>query len=160
MTTDEYLTELAAQLHALGMERQRIEHVLAEADDHLEQGGVDPVAELGPPREYALSFHEAAVREGTAGGGEWQHWAFRADAFAEMNLLERLGHDGWEVLEVRDDAHFACRRHAADPQPWAYRRRTSVRPKRKHDEMEGEGWVPCGTWIVFQYFKRPLAATA
>lgn len=160
MTHEEYMTDLAAQLHALGMDHQRIEQILAEADDHLEQGDDDPVQELGPAREYALRIHGVTVREGAAADAEWQFWAFRADAFAEKNLLDHLGREGWEVLVVRSDAHFACRRHATDPQPWAYRRRTSLRRRRTSDEMEGEGWVACGSWAVFQYFKRPLTATA
>lgn len=142
MTTEEYLTDLAVQLHALGLDQRRIEEVLGEVDDHLVEGGDDPVTELGPAREYALRIQDAAVREGTSDDAEWQHWAFRADAWAEMNLLEHLGREGWEVIEVRRDAHFACRRHAVDPQPWAYRRRASMRPRRTGDEMEGQGWVP------------------
>jgi hypothetical protein len=158
MTTEDYLTDLAGRLHALGVDDRRLEEILAEAEDHLEQSGRDPESELGTAYEYALRIQDAAAREGTASDAEWQHWAFRADALAEMNILEALGRDGWEVTEVRSDAHFAARRHALEPRSWAYRRRTSLRGERTRTEMEGEGWAPCGTWVVFHYFKRPLAA--
>ncbi|MCP9489753.1 MAG: hypothetical protein MSC31_07730 [Solirubrobacteraceae bacterium MAG38_C4-C5] len=154
---EEYLTDLAGQLQALGVEQRRIEEVLGEVEDHLAEGGEEPVGELGAAREYALRIQDAAAREGATRDAEWQHWAFRADAFAEMNILEHLGREGWEVTEVRSDAHFSCRRHALEPQPWVYRRRTGVRHESTRVEMERGGWRHCGTWVVFQYFKRSLS---
>lgn len=36
---EEYLTDLAGQLQALGVEQRRIEEVLGEVEDHLAEGG-------------------------------------------------------------------------------------------------------------------------
>ncbi len=40
---------------------------------------------------------------------------------------------------------------------WEYRRRVGINRDALVVEMRATGWEPCGLWLPFHYFKRPLA---
>ncbi|MQA96538.1 MAG: hypothetical protein GEV11_18520 [Streptosporangiales bacterium] len=55
---------------------------------------------------------------------------------------------------------FVCRRDAADPQRWEYRRELVMGDRAAVTaRLAPDGWEPCGAWVMYQWYKRPLAAS-
>jgi len=158
MDTETYLEQLAGNLQHYGVEAIQIGEIIAEVESHLAESGEDAVEAFGPPDAYA-EHRAASVERGAAPDDVWQRRTFRATAFDEMRILAAAGQDGWELTDV---AAFAlpCRR-PWDPctvRRWAYRRRVGINRDALVTEMRAAGWEPCGLWLPFHYFKRPLAA--
>jgi hypothetical protein len=153
---EDYLGELAAELHWRGVEERRIRDIVAEAESHLLESGESARSAFGLPAEYA---ERMAVRDetrtGRDQGSKWSNRVFRATAVDEMRILDKAGREGWELMDVGALALF-CRRPLDLSQAcrWEYKRRTGPHRLIILEEMAREQWEPCGNWLLFHYFKR------
>lgn len=154
---DAYLTELADRLLARGVDNHRVKDLLTELQDHLADSGESPQAAFGP----CSSFADALLREELSTEGSAsrtvERRTFRATAFDELGILSELGRDGWELTDVGLVGLHAQR--ARDPdawRAWEYKRCTTLRPVV--ERMRADGWQPCGHWLAFHYFKRPVGS--
>ena len=94
-------------------------------------------------------------------GESWEYQDRTATAFDEVDTLEQMGLEGWEmmgfgamVLRFRRPENPALR------QPWAYQRINGLLASAKRSELERAGWLYCGSWMgVFHYFKRDAQPT-
>jgi hypothetical protein len=83
--------------------------------------------------------------------GRNQKVLFPLTAFTEMAALEKAGREGWQLVD------FGTLRHVveASDQQWEHRRvPLAVGPRRRR--LEEEGWQAVGSWLPWQYYKRPL----
>ena len=88
---------------------------------------------------------------------KWEYSDRLATALDEVGLLERMGHEGWEMIGIGplvinfrrpEENAFRC--------AWEHRRLNGALASRTRQSLEDEGWLYCGTWMgVFHYFKRP-----
>ncbi|MDQ3641232.1 MAG: hypothetical protein M3450_07165 [Actinomycetota bacterium] len=159
MTDDRsYLEQLEEALGRRGLDPSRTAEVIREVADHLAQSGEGPVEAFGAPEQYAAELVAADPPDGDAGPA-YEARTFRATAFDEEEILADLGRDGWELTGVRDFGLHARRPRASDERTtWEYSRRTGLRRGPVLEAMEGDGWIPCGRWVTYHYFKRPPAA--
>jgi hypothetical protein len=89
--------------------------------------------------------------EGWPEPGRNQKVLFPLTAFTEMAALEKAGREGWQLVD------FGTLRHVveASDQQWEHRRvPLAVGPRRRR--LEDEGWQAVGSWLPWQYYKRPL----
>ncbi|MEU6389870.1 hypothetical protein [Streptomyces sp. NPDC046939] len=162
MTADDYLAELSRLLRDHGLPPA---HVTATVDDlaaHLaESGPVDPEDEFGPVAEFARQLApEGAAADAVAPDEHVETWRWTADTYADEALLDRFGDEGWEVERIDALGRFVSHRDPEHPQRWEYRRELVTRGRAALDrELAVEGWEPCGTWVVYGWYKRPKAAT-
>ena len=150
-----YLEQLGRALRRRGLEPSRTAEVVGEVADHLAESGERPVDAFGDPEQYAATLLAA---DPSGGGDEpaYEARTFRATAFDEEEILADLGRDGWELTGVRDFGLHARRPRSAEARrTWEYARRTGVRRSVVVDAMETDGWIPCGRWVTYHYFKRP-----
>lgn len=162
MTDDRaYVAELEHELRRRGLDESRTADVIAEMSDHLAQSGDRAREAFGEPAQYAAALLAADQPEGEP-DPRYEARTFRATAADEMEILADLGRDGWELTGVRDFGLHARRPVAPTvPRAWEYARQTGLRRGAVLAQMEAEGWVPCGRWLTFHYFKRAGAdATA
>ncbi|MFI6941164.1 hypothetical protein ACIBI4_17955 [Streptomyces sp. NPDC050418] len=154
-----YLAELAAALRETGLPDERIEATLADLGTHLEQTGADPEEEFGPAGEFAAAL--APDDGGAEAESPVETWRWVADTYADEPLLNRFGADGWEVERIDGLGRFVSRRDTERPQRWEYRRElVSVLGREGLDErLAPDGWEACGNWLVYAWFKRPVAAS-
>ncbi|MES9537415.1 hypothetical protein [Actinomadura sp. NPDC000600] len=159
-----YFDELAERLRARGLPEDEVSRTVDDLAAFVAEAGTDPVQEFGTPEEFApqVAPDEAPVdvRGGPVPPDEGETWKWRADAFHEREVLNRYGDEGWEVERVDSTGRFVSHRAPDDPQRWEYHRETVLPGRRKAvvDRLAPDGWEPCGTWICFEYFKRPKAA--
>ncbi|MFC8129331.1 DUF6223 family protein [Streptomyces sp. NPDC057302] len=162
-----YFDDLAVRLGEQGVPSARVEATLADLAAHLEEsGGADPEAEFGPVGEFARELVPAGGRgdQGDQGPGEpgahVETWRWTADTYVDEELLNRFGAEGWEVERVDAIGRFVSHRDLERPQRWEYRRELVTRGREGIDEqLAPDGWEACGNWIVYAWFKRPLAAS-
>ncbi|GAA3515813.1 hypothetical protein FHR32_006026 [Streptosporangium album] len=88
-------------------------------------------------------------------------WRWTADLFHDVKMLNEYGAQGWEVDRVDAKGLFVSARDPEHPQQWEYRRELVTPGRRRSvlDLLAPDGWEPCGTWVCFEYFKRPRAAS-
>lgn len=156
-----YFDDLDALLRAQGVPSDRVATTLADLRAHLaESAGADPEAEFGPVEEFA---RELAPAEGPGPGTPGAHvetWRWTADTYVDEELLNRFGDEGWEVERVDALGRFVSHRDLERPQRWEYRRELVTRGREGlDDQLAPDGWEACGNWIVYAWFKRPLAAS-
>ena len=155
-----YLAELADRLRANGIAEAQVRATVDELAAHLDETGADPVDEFGPVAEFAaqLGGSRAAAAEPEPDATTWR---WMADVFVDRDLLARFGAQGWEMQRIDRTGGFVCHRDPERPQQWEYRRETAGPRGRKAlvEQLAPEGWEPCGSWLPFQYFKRPAAAS-
>ncbi|MFI0351757.1 hypothetical protein [Actinomadura sp. 9N407] len=154
-----YFDTLATRLRAEGMPAEEVTGTVEDLAAYTADSGTDPREEFGPPEEFATRLAGGAAAEPAPAA---ENWVWTADAFHELQHLNHFGDQGWEVERVDGVGRFVSRRDAGAPQRWEYRRET-VRPRRESraalaGRLAPDGWEPCGTWICFEYFKRPKAA--
>ncbi|TYK49597.1 hypothetical protein [Actinomadura decatromicini] len=128
---------------------------------YVTESGTDPVQEFGTPEEFAPQVAPSGEQDDAAPPSSAETWTWRADAFHERDVLNRYGDEGWEVERVDGAGRFVSHRDPENPQRWEYHRET-VLPGRGQaviDRLAPDGWESCGTWVCFEYFKRPKAAT-
>lgn len=161
--TGEYLAELGRLLRAHGLPPG---HVAATVDDlaaHLAESGpaADPAEEFGPVAEFARQLApESAAPDGAAPDEHVETWRWTADTYADEALLDRFGDEGWEVERIDALGRFVSHRDPEQPQRWEYRRELVTRGRAALDRrLAVEGWEPCGSWVVYGWYKRPKAAT-
>ena len=158
MTNEEFLSQLVENLQRRGLADQRINDIVSETENHLDESGEDPLAAFGPVEQYAediaVQDEEKADTQTTP---QFHNRTFRATAFDEMGILAAAGKDGWELVDVGALALF-CRRPANSPDAtrWEYKRRTGCHRGIILREMQDEQWQPCGNWLPFHYFKRQI----
>ncbi|MEV4005673.1 hypothetical protein [Actinomadura sp. NPDC049753] len=163
--TNLYFDELAERLRARGLPEDEVSRTVDDLAAFVAESGTDPVQEFGTPEDFVSQVAPdgagAGARTGPVPPDEAETWKWRADAFHEREVLNRYGDEGWEVERVDSTGRFVTHRDPDDPQRWEYRRET-VLPGRRNavvDRLAPDGWEPCGTWICFEYFKRPKAAS-
>lgn len=163
--TNPYFDELAERLRARGLPEDEVSRTVDDLAAFAAESGTDPVQEFGAPADFASQVAPDEAKADVPGGpvppDEAETWKWRADAFHERDVLNRYGDEGWEVERVDNAGRFVSHRDPDDPQRWEYRRET-VLPGRRNavtGRLAPDGWEPCGTWICFEYFKRPKAAS-
>ncbi|MGW7273509.1 hypothetical protein ACWGH5_23620 [Streptomyces sp. NPDC054864] len=156
-----WFDDLAALLRERGMSSDHVTATLADLRAHLEEsGGADPEAEFGPAAEFAGELAPAGGRGPGIPEAHVETWRWTADTYVDEELLNRFGAEGWEVERVDALGRFVSHRDLERPQRWEYRRELVTRGREGLDErLAPEGWEPCGNWIVYAWFKRPLAAS-
>ncbi|MFC8794439.1 hypothetical protein [Streptomyces cinereoruber] len=161
MTTDAYFEELAGALRAADVPEEQIGRTVAELRGHLAETGTAPEEEFGPAARFAARLGGLAPAPGEPDGSA-EHWTWTADLFNDRQMLAVHGDQGWEVESLDAIGRFVCRRVPGAELAWEYRREVITDRRRAQvlDELEPEGWEPCGEWLTYGYFKRPKAATA
>ncbi|MBO1335245.1 hypothetical protein [Streptomyces sp. VRA16 Mangrove soil] len=159
MTT--YWGELSELLRARGLPDDHVTATIADLAAHAaESGATDPADEFGPAGEFARHL---APEPAAADGPPDEHvetWRWTADTYADEALLDRFGDEGWEVERIDALGRFVSHRDPENPQRWEYRRELVTRGRAAVDaKLAPEGWEPCGTWVVYGWYKRPRAAT-
>ena len=86
----------------------------------------------------------------------WEYQDCLATAFDEVEVLDEMGRQGWEMTGFGPLVlHF---RRPEDPTlrtPWWYERVTEFGTPRQRAQLEREGWTYCGSWMnTYHYFKR------
>jgi hypothetical protein len=156
-----YLDRLAELLREqYGLPPDHVADVVADLAAHLARsGGADPQDAFGPvdafARRLAPSGSDAPADE------HLETWRWLADTYADEDLLNRFGDEGWEVERVDPLGRFVSHRDPERPRRWEYRRELVTGEREGLDErLARDGWEPCGDWVVHAWFKRPKAAGA
>ncbi|GII29024.1 DUF2812 domain-containing protein [Planotetraspora mira] len=155
-----YFGELAGLLAEAGMPADRVGATLDELAAYLAESGGDPEEEFGQAAELAEELTATSAPPAEPGANA-HSWRWTADLFHDVKLLNEHGAQGWEVDTVDAKGLFVCTRDPEHPQQWEYRREL-IPPARRGsvvDRLAPDGWEPCGTWVRFEYFKRPRAAS-
>ncbi|WP_329084166.1 hypothetical protein [Streptosporangium sp. NBC_01469] len=159
-TAGAYFDELAVLLAKAGMSADRVGATLEELAGYLAESGGDPEEEFGQAAELAkgLTATSAPPAEPAA---DARTWSWTADLFHDVKMLNEYGAQGWEVDRVDARGLFICARDPEHPQQWEYSRELVAAGRRRSvlDRLVPDGWEPCGTWVGFEYFKRPKAAS-
>lgn len=79
-----------------------------------------------------------------------------ATAFDELDVLEEMGQEGWEMTGFGPLVlHF---RRPVDPGQrvaWAHQRVTEFGTPGRHLQLQHDGWMYCGNWMkTLHYDKR------
>jgi len=87
---------------------------------------------------------------------QWEFQDRIATAFDELDVLEEMGREGWEMTGFGPFVlHF---RRPVDPGQrveWAYQRVTEFGTPARHQQLQQDGWTFCGHWMkTFHYYKR------
>ncbi|MGW6060235.1 hypothetical protein [Streptomyces sp. NPDC055189] len=156
-----YFDDLAERLREQGVPSDRVATTLADLAAHLEEsGGADPESEFGPADEFARELVPAEGQGPAAPDAHVETWRWTADTYVDEELLNRFGGEGWEVERVDALGRFVSHRDLESPQRWEYRRELVTRGREGLDErLAPDGWEACGNWIVYAWFKRPVAAS-
>ncbi|GAA3135827.1 hypothetical protein GCM10010449_65470 [Streptomyces rectiviolaceus] len=156
-----YLADLAELLREHGLPADRVEATVADLGSHLEESdGADPEAEFGPVEEFARELAPTGMQGPAAPEAHVETWRWTADTYVDEELLNRFGDEGWEVERVDALGRFVSHRDLERPQRWEYRRELVTRGREGLDErLAPDGWEACGNWIVYAWFKRPVAAS-
>lgn len=164
--TASYYEELAERLRAAGVPDDEAARTVDDLAAYAAESGADPRDEFGTPEEFAARLAPARAGGGSPGPDELpgeadETWVWTADAFQDRLMLGRFGDEGWEVERIDAAGRFVSRRDVRNPQRWEYRRETVLPGRRRAlaDRLAPDGWEPCGTWMCFEYFKRPKAAS-
>ncbi|GAA4241379.1 hypothetical protein GCM10022254_69980 [Actinomadura meridiana] len=168
MTTP-YFEELAERLRAGGVPADEVAGTVDDLAAYVAESGADPRDEFGEPEEFAArlapsgggAVPEPSVATPSEETASAETWRWTADAFHERRLLNRFGEEGWEVERVDSLGRFVSHRDIENPQRWEYRRETVLPARRAAaaERLAPDGWEPCGSWVCFEYFKRPKAAS-
>ncbi|MCQ4208805.1 hypothetical protein [Streptomyces longispororuber] len=150
-----YWDELARLLRTRGLPPEHAAATVAELGAHHGgPGPADPAGAFGPAAELArrLAPGQATADE------RFESWRWSADTYADQALLDRFGDDGWEVEDIDALGRFVSRRNPERPRYWEYRRDVVPGDRGARDaELAHDGWEPCGTWVVYAWYKRPKA---
>lgn len=161
-----YFDRLAERLRQTGLSEQQVASTIDDLATYVAESGADPEEEFGPASDFSAQLTGVRAR-GIDGAPApetdraTETWRWTADAFHERERLNEYGDQGWEVQHIDALGRFVSHRDLARPQRWEYRRETVVLGGREKiaDRLAPDGWEPCGTWVVFEYFKRPKSAS-
>ncbi|WP_431901155.1 hypothetical protein [Nonomuraea sp. bgisy101] len=153
-----YFDELAVRLRERGVPEDTVRATVADLTAYLSETSGDPEEEFGPAAEFAEQLGVTPVAEPVA---EEDTWRWTADIFVDERRLNEFGDQGWEVDRVDAVGWFISHRDLREPQRWEYRREVVTRKGRQAlvERLAPDGWEPCGTWVFYEYFKRPKAAS-
>ncbi|WP_067485698.1 hypothetical protein [Actinomadura hibisca] len=160
--TAAYFDELAAHLRERGVPADEAAGTVDDLAAYAAESDADPEEEFGPAEIFAAQLSPGrAEAPAPEDGPAAQTWVWTADAFQDRALLDRYGDQGWEVERIDHLGRFVSRRAADGPLRWEYRRETVLGVGRRAltERLAPDGWEPCGTWMYFEYFKRPKAAS-
>ncbi len=146
--------DLAARL---GVSRQTV--------SNIENGRADPNLRLALRFAWTFGrsvedvFHVDLEQKMEAIGASWARADRLAGALEDVNVLDEMGRDGWELVGFGSGTlRF---RRPEDPGlrlKWAYRRLEGRVSKAAREAIEAEGWQFCGKWLsTYHYFKTILA---
>jgi len=158
----DYFADLAECLAAVGMPERQVAKTVADLSGYLaETGAPDAYEEFGAPEVFAARLVEGRTAEEPGAGAET--WKWTADIYADRKHLNHYGDQGWEVEGIDRLGRFVCRREPDAAMRWEYRREVASNAKERESVASGlapDDWEPCGQWMYFMYFKRPIAASA
>jgi len=142
------------------MPADRVGATVGELAGYLAESGGEPEEEFGPATELAGELAGASAPP-VEPAADARTWSWTADLFHDVKMLNEYGAQGWEVDRVDARGLFVCARDPEHPQQWEYRRELVATGRRRSvlDRLAPDGWEPCGTWVGFEYFKRPRAAS-
>ncbi|MFD8570982.1 hypothetical protein [Streptomyces sp. NPDC059639] len=143
-TAAAYWDALSGHLRGRGLPPGHVTETVGELS--ARSGGTDPADAFGPAGELARRLAPGP----SAPDEHVEIWRWTADTYADAALLDRFGAEGWELREIDDLGRFVCRRDPERPGRWEYRREPAV-----PGAAAPEGWEPCGTWVVYHWYKRP-----
>ncbi len=86
----------------------------------------------------------------------WQYQDRIATALDEVDVLARMGREGWEMIGF-GPGYLRFRRPEDEHlrEPWEYHRVAGLLLSPARAPLEADGWVYCGSWMgIFHYFKR------
>ena len=86
----------------------------------------------------------------------WQYQDRVATAFDEVNVMDRMGQEGWEMIGF-GPAYLRFRRPEDETLRivWQYQREPGILSSAKRSRYEADGWTYCGSWMgLMHYFKR------
>ncbi|MFI7387685.1 hypothetical protein [Streptomyces sp. NPDC049813] len=148
-----YLAELERLLLARGLPPDRVTETVAGLGAHRAAAAPGAsVREFGPAAELARRL---APGERAAPEEHVETWRWTADVYADEALLNRFGDEGWEVERIDAGGRFVGHRDPERPRRWAYRREVVAGDRAALDrELARAGWQPCGTWVVYGWYKR------
>ncbi|GAA5051070.1 hypothetical protein HNP84_006533 [Thermocatellispora tengchongensis] len=158
----DYFDELARLLREAGVPRERVDATVGDLAAYVAESGTAPEEEFGPAAAFARTLGAgAAPAESAESASEGGRWVWTADIFIDEQRLNEFGAQGWEVETVDKRGMFVSRRDAERPQRWEYRREVVGREGRRAlaERLAPDGWEPCGSWVHYEYFKRPAAAS-
>ncbi|MGV9308654.1 MULTISPECIES: hypothetical protein [unclassified Nonomuraea] len=153
-----YFDELAVRLRERGIPEETVRATVADLSAYLAETGADPEEEFGTAEEFA---EQLKVTPETEPAVQADTWRWTADIFVDERRLNEFGDQGWEVDKVDALGWFVSHRDPREPQRWEYRREVGTRKGRQAlaERLAPDGWEPCGTWVFYEYFKRPKAAS-
>ncbi|MGW0732192.1 hypothetical protein [Streptomyces sp. NPDC002851] len=156
-----YLDALADRLRAEGLPDAHVTATVADLAAHLAETEGEPEDEFGPLEEFARQLVPGGDGAPPAPESHVETWRWVADTYVDEELLCRFGAEGWEVERVDALGRFVSHRDPERPQRWEYRRElVSLRGREGLDEkLAPDGWEACGNWLVYAWFKRPMAAS-
>ncbi|WP_353941796.1 hypothetical protein ABII15_09250 [Streptomyces sp. HUAS MG91] len=143
--TAAYWDELSRDLRGRGLPPGHVTATVAELAARSD--AADPAVAFGPAGELA----DRLAPDRTAPDEHVEIWRWTADTYADAALLDRFGAEGWELREIDGLGRFVCLRDPEHPGRWEYRREPAV-----PGAAAPEGWEPCGTWVVYDWYKRPM----
>lgn len=152
-----YLDRLAELLHeAHGLPPDQVAAAVADLAAYLAQaGGADPQDAFGPVGVFARRLAPSGA---SAADEHLETWRWLADTYVDEHLLNRFGDEGWEVERVDPLGRFVSHRDPERPRRWEYRRELITGGGERLDErLVRDGWEPCGSWVVYAWFKREKA---
>ena len=87
---------------------------------------------------------------------QWEFQDRIATAFDELDVLEEMGREGWEMTGFGPFVlHFRRPVDLGQRVEWAYQRVTELGTPARHQQLQQDGWVFCGHWMkTFHYYKR------
>jgi hypothetical protein len=167
----DYFGELAALLRERGVPAERVTATIDDLTAYVRESGTEPEEEFGPAAGLAphlggdpgTALDPGADLDAAGGPGAAlgrQTWVWTTDVFVEERRLGEFGDQGWEVERVDRLGRFVCHREPDRPQRWEYRREVVTPAGRPAliERLAPDDWEPCGTWVHYQYFKRPRSA--
>ncbi|MFE6804824.1 hypothetical protein ACFVEN_24435 [Streptomyces sp. NPDC057681] len=155
-----YLDRLAELLReAHGLPPDHVAATVADLAAYLAQtGGADPRDAFGPVEAFARRLAPSGV---SAADEHLEAWRWLADTYVDEHLLNRFGDEGWEVERVDPLGRFVSHRDPERPRRWEYRRELITGGgERLEERLARDGWDPCGSWVVYAWFKREKAVGA
>ncbi|MFF1352801.1 hypothetical protein [Streptomyces sp. NPDC058297] len=157
-----YLDRLAELLReAHGLAPDHVAAVVADLAAYLARsGGADPEMAFGPVDAFARRL--APSGSAVLADEHLETWRWLADTYADEDLLNRFGEEGWEVERVDPLGRFVSHRDPERPRRWEYRRELVTRElvTGVGERLAPDGWEPCGSWVVYAWFKREKAVGA
>lgn len=86
----------------------------------------------------------------------WEHTKRTATALNEVNVLEEMGREGWEMTGFGfGNLRFRRPENAILRRTWEYERVSGILTNVARTELEKQAWSFVGHWMsTFHYFKR------